>query len=280
MTDPGAVSADPMTRRVAVIGDVGGHLDELREELRRLGVEDGSDRLPPDLTVIQVGDLIHRGPDSDGVIALVDRYLSSGPGQWIQLIGNHEAQYLRQPLFEWPERVGEESIATLRRWWDTGRMRVAASVVTETEGFLVTHAGLTCDFWRRTLAAPHSPEQAAAALNSLAGTADDVLFRAGSMLQGRRADRSAGPIWAATGTELIPSWLGVVMPFSQVHGHTSMSDWSGGGLRASAAIARLTTVDPEAKHETTRLRGGRLIGIDPGHSREPRRPWRSWVVQI
>ena len=267
-------------RRVAVVGDVGGHLDELRAELRRLGADDRSDRLPPDLTVIQVGDLIHRGPDSDGVIALVDRYLRQQPGQWIQLLGNHEAQYLRQPLFEWPEQVSDESVATLRRWWEVGQMRAAASIVTETEGFLVTHAGLTSDFWRRTLAAPHSPEQAAAALNSLAGTADDVLLRAGTMLQGRRPDRSAGPIWAATGTELIPSWMGVVLPFSQLHGHTSMVDWTRGQVRASAAIARLTRVDREAKHETTRLSGGRIIGVDPGHGSEPQRPWRSWVVQV
>jgi hypothetical protein len=69
-----------MTVRVAVIGDIGGHLNELRTELVRLGAgQDG--RLPDDLIVVQVGDLIHRGPDSDGVVALVDRYLRTQPSQ-------------------------------------------------------------------------------------------------------------------------------------------------------------------------------------------------------
>jgi hypothetical protein len=46
-----------------VIGDIGGHLSELRTELVRLGA--GPDGwLPDDLIVVQVGDLIHRGPDT------------------------------------------------------------------------------------------------------------------------------------------------------------------------------------------------------------------------
>jgi hypothetical protein len=60
--------------RVAVVGDIGGHATELRAELTRLG-EDKDGRLPSDLVVIQVGDLIHRGPDSDDVVKLVDNYL-------------------------------------------------------------------------------------------------------------------------------------------------------------------------------------------------------------
>ena len=50
--------------RVAVIGDVGGHADQLRKVLRELGAE--SEQLPSDLIVIQVGDLVDRGPDSIG----------------------------------------------------------------------------------------------------------------------------------------------------------------------------------------------------------------------
>ncbi|ORA39184.1 metallophosphoesterase [Mycobacterium aquaticum] len=60
--------------RIAVIGDVGGHALALRDELTRLGAHpDGS--LPEDLLVIQVGDLIHRGPDSAQVLDLVEHYL-------------------------------------------------------------------------------------------------------------------------------------------------------------------------------------------------------------
>ena len=84
-----------MAGRVAVIGDLAGHLDELRGELVRLGADASTLRLPDDLTVVQVGDLVHRGPDSDGVVALVDRYLREQPEHWVQLAGNHEGQYVR-----------------------------------------------------------------------------------------------------------------------------------------------------------------------------------------
>ncbi|WFE98601.1 metallophosphoesterase [Micromonospora sp. WMMD964] len=43
--------------------------------------------------VIQVGDLIDRGPDSAGVLAFVWQRLADSR-RWIQLIGNHESQYL------------------------------------------------------------------------------------------------------------------------------------------------------------------------------------------
>ena len=65
----GSVPAPPpgSIRRVAVIGDVAGHLDELQTELVRLGADGATLELPAGLQVIQVGDLIHRGPDSAGV---------------------------------------------------------------------------------------------------------------------------------------------------------------------------------------------------------------------
>jgi hypothetical protein len=274
------VAADRGAKRVAVIGDVGGHADELRVELRRLGADAGDGRLPPGLTVIQVGDLVHRGPDSDGVVALVDSYLRRQPDQWVQLLGNHEAQYLREPLFEWPERVSPESVATLRRWWADGQLRAAASVVSPDEAFLITHAGLTAGFWRKTLAAPETSQQTAVALNTLVDTDDDALFRAGHMLQARKPDRAAGPIWAAPATELIPGWLSTELPFSQIHGHATMYDWRYRTFRGSREIAAITTVDEMAKHECTTLTGGRIIGIDPGHGRHPLSPWRAWEIPI
>ena len=101
--------------RVAVIGDVGGHLAALRFELFRLGADPHTGTLPPGLTVVQVGDLVHRGPDSEGVVALVDRYLREQPGQWIQIVGNHEAFYLTEPMFHWRERVTEATAASIRQ---------------------------------------------------------------------------------------------------------------------------------------------------------------------
>jgi hypothetical protein len=272
-----AGSGDDHPGRVAVIGDVAGHLDELRRELLRLGADPSTLRLPPELTVIQVGDLIHRGPDSEGVVALVDHYLTTQPQQWLQLVGNHEAQYLRPPAFEWPETLAGAAGDAIRRWWDKGQMYAAVAVETPSERYLVTHAGLTRGYWRQVLDRLVNPAQVAAALNSFIGQHDDVLFSAGHMLGGaRRPNPLAGPIWAAAGTELVPSWLDFRLPFSQVHGHASLFDWQQRQFRASPQVVGLTIVDEEAKHETTALNGGRIVGIDPGHGIEARRPWRAW----
>jgi calcineurin-like phosphoesterase family protein len=261
--------------RTAVVGDVGGHLDELTAELRRLGADPVTGRLPADLTVVQVGDLVHRGPDSAGVVALVDRYLVEQPDQWRQLVGNHEAQYLAEPLFDWPERLGGETRATLQRWWSSGLMRVAAAVTTADASYLVTHAGLTSGFWRDVLGRPGDAREAAGLLNGLPGDRDAELFRPGHMLTGRRPSRAAGPVWAAAATELVPGWRHHLLPFSQVHGHSSLYDWQQGRFRVPAGLARATRLDEEARHETTTLAGGRIVGVDPGHGRQPVRPWRA-----
>ena len=268
-----AVSGPPP--RTAVIGDVGGHLDELTAELVRLGADPVTGRLPADLTVVQVGDLVHRGPDSGGVVALVDRYLATQPGQWVQLVGNHEAQYLAEPRFDWPERLGAETATTLQDWWSRGLMRVAAPVTTARESYLVTHAGLTSGFWRDVLGRPQDVHDAARLLDGLAGSRDAELFRPGHMLTGRRPSRAAGPIWAAAATELVPGWLRHLLPFSLVHGHSSLYDWQQRRFRVPAGIARVTRLDEEARHETTTLAGGRIVGVDPGHGRQPVRPWRA-----
>lgn len=267
----------PPPGRVAVIGDVGGHLDELRAELVRLGADPETGDLPPDLTVVQVGDLVHRGPDSAGVVALVDRHLRGRPGQWIQLVGNHEAQYLAAPAFSWPERLDESTSSLIRGWWSDGLMQVAV-VVTDTDGgdLLITHAGLTAGYWRQILGAPDDAVRAADALNHLIGDHDPVLFRPGQMLTGRGPELAAGPLWAAAATELVPGWLGAGMPFDQLHGHTSLYAWDERRFAAREEIARRTTLDEPARHESTKLGGSRIIGIDPGHGRVARASWRAW----
>lgn len=262
-----------------MIGDVGGHVTDLRRELVRLGADPETGRLPEDLTVVQVGDLIHRGPDSAAVVALVDGYLTDQPGQWVQLVGNHEAQYLRDPAFDWPERLQGPTVQTLRRWWADGQMRAAVAVSSSTEEFLITHAGLTRGFWDSVVDRIVVASSVAAAINSLIGTHEDVLFHAGHMLRRGKPNPVAGPIWAAAATELVPSWLTSMLPFSQIHGHSSVYDWHHGCFYGSGDLARVTTVDEEAKHETSTLAGGRLIGIDPGHGRHAQRAWRSWVIK-
>ncbi len=269
----------PPGARVAVIGDIGGHIDALRAELARLGVpRDGTGRLPPDLVVVQVGDLIHRGPDSAGVVALVDRHLSDNPDRWIQLVGNHEAFYLRRRQFSWSERVPRGTAAVLRRWWTTGRMRPAVAIRAGTEDLLVSHAGLTRGFWHDVLGAPTDVAAAADAINALARGNGRALFRPGTMLGWRRPDHGAGPVWAAAGTEVAASWSGHQLPFSQVHGHSSAYHWESDSWHLEAALRAAVVLDRTARHVVITLPGGRLVGVDPGHGAAGRPVWRSFEV--
>lgn len=261
--------------RIAVIGDVGGHATPLRDELARLGARpDGS--LPEDLIVVQVGDLIHRGPDSAAVVDLVDRYLRMQPAQWIQLIGNHEVNYLQQPVFAWPETLSRKHTRILNQWWRSGAAVVAAAVETTTyESFLITHAGITAEFWASILGGPPTAAEAARRINDLAKSDAETVFRAGVMLGGTTAS-DVGPLWADTTTELVPGWADRHMPFSQIHGHSSISTWreDDAGV-AQPGIEALVTIDVDAKHESVHLAGGRLIGIDPDHRDTPTIPWRA-----
>jgi hypothetical protein len=260
--------------RIAVVGDVGGHAEQLRLELARLGADPGG-RLPDDLLVVQVGDLIHRGPDSTDVVNIVDHYLRHQPGQWIQLIGNHEVNYLQPPVFRWPEELSRKHIRLLKRWWRTGAVAVAAAVDTADESFLITHAGITAQFWASVLGGPSSAAEAARRINELARAGADAVFRAGVFLHGAIAS-DAGPLWADTTTELLPGWADRHLPFSQIHGHNSITSWREHDAAAPrTGIDALVTVDVAAKHETVHLAGGRLIGIDPDHRDTPTVPWRA-----
>ncbi len=277
-----AAARTPGTRptRVAVIGDVAGHIAPLRAELRRLGAHAQTERLPPDLLVVQVGDLVHRGPGSAAVVALVDRYLNEQPGQWVQLVGNHEAHYLAEPRFRWSEQLDPAAVETIRGWWAGGKMLAAVALRTSQEDLLVTHAGLTVGFWREILDRRTSAAVVADALNSLIGTHEDVLFTAGQLLGGGRPARLAGPLWAATATELIPPWVSTRLPFSQLHGHSSLVNWSDRSPQLFGPLAAATTLNVAAKHETTVLPGGRIVGVDPGHGVRPRRTWRAWEAPL
>ena len=267
----------PPPDRVAVIGDVGGHVAVLRAELVRLGADPDTGRIPEDLVIVQLGDLVHRGPDSAAVVDLVDVMLRGGQGRWVQLVGNHEAHYVADRVFEWPEELPAAAADRLRAWWSDGSMVVAAAFRAPSGDFLVTHAGLTAGFWRSVLDTPVTAAQTAARLNALAGRSDGALFRTGSMINGKRPSIAAGPLWAEAGRELVPSWFETRMPFSQVHGHSTIVDWETGELRGSAAVIHITSADPQTRHEVSRLGGGTIIGVDPCHGPEAAPVSAAWV---
>ncbi len=272
----------PRFGRVAVVGDVGGQRNALFRALVALGADPAGPTLPPDLTVVQVGDLVHRGPDSSGVISLVDRVMTEQPQQWVQLAGNHEALYLGLPQFHWPQRLPATDQELLHRWWATKRLWIAAAI--EVDGadaqYLVSHAGLTEGFWRHFLGMPGSAAGAAAGLNRLIGNVHEKwLFRTGVMVT-ESIDPAAGPMWASAPDELIPSWrqAALQMPFHQIYGHSGLLDRATGRHLGLPDRVGPFTDDPVLRHTTSTIGDRRVVGIDPGHGRRPAPAWGPLVL--
>ncbi|SDG51531.1 Calcineurin-like phosphoesterase [Lentzea fradiae] len=245
---------------IAVIGDVGGHADQLRQALRGL---------PPEVIVIQVGDLVDRGPDSLGVLDEVAPLLG---GRWVQLAGNHEAQYLPGATAFWNEPLPARGVEMLRTWWADGRMRVAAAITTGGDEYLLTHAGLTLAAWRR-LGEPASAAQAAELLNER----PELIWDMGAHAR----DESAGPLWAESGAALHEPWMryGGIVPFGQIHGHSTVVDFKHERWRCDGRVRQRTTVDWEARHVRVRVGGRLFVGVDPGHGREGAERWRPLLIE-
>jgi Calcineurin-like phosphoesterase len=259
--------------RIAVIGDVAGHADQLRQALESLGVDR---TIPPDLVVIQVGDLVDRGPSTAEVLATVGHHLKTQPAQWIQLVGNHDSQYVGGPQF-WREEIAPESAALLREWWEARLMNVAAAVHTDAgDEFLVTHAGLTVGGWR-DLGEPMTAAGAAMLLNDRPA---DLLLRGGELA----IDRGAGPLWAEAGWELHEPWMefhnqGGFVPFGQIHGHSSAFDYETHSWRAPEKVRLRASVDESSRHVVVRIGGRQFIGVDPKHNRVPAPRWRPYLLE-
>jgi hypothetical protein len=270
--------------RVAIIGDVGGHADLLRHALLALGADPADLGLPADLTVVQVGDLVHRGPDSPGVLDIAERALADQPARWIQLIGNHEAQYLPgASRFHWPEPLAPDQAERLRDWWRAGTLRVAAAVRSASLGdLLLSHAGLTLPLWRE-LGRPATAAAAAAALDALPRHPGSPLWRTGMRLGGGPPRPDAGPLWAEAGWELRQPWLhraahGRQAPFGQVHGHCALLDDAFTRWECPAEVAAITRLDPAVRHCWTPVGGHPFVAIDPRHGRVGVPSWGPLVL--
>lgn len=94
-----------------IVGDIHGELHALQELLRHLGYDD-SGHHPQSRTLVFVGDFIDRGPDSPGVVDLVQRLVESGHARAIA--GNHEINLLRHDAKDgagwfFPNRVASDT---------------------------------------------------------------------------------------------------------------------------------------------------------------------------
>ena len=82
----------PDGSRIYAIGDVHGRLD-LLERLISLIDQDDASRQPAQTYLIMLGDLVDRGPDSAGVVALIRALMEQNPK--VRLIkGNHEEIFI------------------------------------------------------------------------------------------------------------------------------------------------------------------------------------------
>jgi calcineurin-like phosphoesterase family protein len=242
--------------RVVLIGDVGGHPDHLRAALTSVGAYP---RVPDGTTVIQVGDLVDRGPDSPGVLELVATYLGEQPDRWVQLIGNHDAQYLPGRSMFYQASLEGTDIEILRSL----KMGIAAAVSTADEEFLVTHAGVSPDIWRR-VGEPMTATTAVMLLNERPDLIGDL----------------QGPLWAEAGTDVYEAWLEFrdFVPFGQIHGHSSIVSFRDRRFYCAEKVRQRASVDWEARHTRVRIGGRQFIGIDPKLGRSGAVPWSPLVL--
>lgn len=271
--------------RVAVFGDIGGHWAAFTDALTVLGMDPLSCTLPDDLTVVQVGDLVHRGPDSEKVLALASRVMHRQPKQWVQLVGNHEGIYLPDaPVFAWNRRVSPDSARLLQQWWASGKIRVATGLDTDAGPVLVTHAGLTAGLWSR-LGEPWDVRDAANLLNTLSSERPQWLFQTGRMMDRAAANPYAGPLWAEAGGELYPGWIrfaggGGAVPFGQVHGHSTAYWWDKGTWTGHPEAQPHFVPLRRARHLTGVIGGRLFAGIDPSFGTQmPGFSWRPLLFE-
>ena len=262
--------------RIAVLGDLSGHLKPLLTTLAELGVEVDDRNVPrrvtwpDDLVVVQVGDLVHKGPVSELVVAVVDA-LFRRTGRWVQLLGNHEAQYVPGGTSFWVPSIDARVGARVGEWWQEGFLRPAVAIDDARRGpVLVSHGGLTVRSWRALGEPDH--------VGVVGALADPTTHAAHVLQPGVMAARDADPgvAWTEPKQELRSPWLvhtqmGGDVPFSQVHGHAQPLLPPSKGRRVPPELRDSTGVD-DLGHVITRVGGREIIGIDPGAGGRPARP--------
>lgn len=217
--------------KILVYGDIGGHFLPLAKSLATHGVtltKLGAS-IPKDVIVIQLGDLIDRGPMSDELVHAVDNTIYESNPRWIQMFGNHEANWVtKYPQFGgFDDDTNDETKATIRQWWQDKVAKMAVGVETEEGTFLITHAGLGVRKWD-AIGTDTDILKTVRVLNG-----DNYLdaFAPGMRLGGDGTrKRPPGVAWASAVEEVYMPWVVAVregsdIPFNQVHGHTAVHNW-------------------------------------------------------
>lgn len=108
--------AGPKGKRAYVIGDIHGRLDLLDRLLEAIEADIARERKPA-TSIVFVGDLVDRGPDSAGVVERLRTYSPAGATAHF-IMGNHEEVMLRvlagdtELLSSWLRFGGDETLAS------------------------------------------------------------------------------------------------------------------------------------------------------------------------
>ena len=255
-----------------IFGDTGGHANELFTALSELGVDLKTGEIPEDIHILHVGDLVHKGPGTDRIVALVNRVASKNPERWTQIIGNHEAMHigLSKPFTKC--NCSDTTISTLISLRDSNFLKLAASVsgdnFSEIAGkdALITHAGLTNTLWREAgrLSAQGMVDHINMNLNN---------YLAAGLVPTDVYNEKAGVFWAEALHEVRGSWVksGDEAPFHQVHGHIPLFKWELGRYYEKMPTDSSILLMEYERACVSRFDEDRtvFITIDPGFSNLP-----------
>jgi hypothetical protein len=133
---PGAAKAQPAPARIVAVGDIHGDNDAWLAVARAAGLIDSKGRWAGGQTVlVQLGDVVDRGPDSLKVIHHLMKLQREAPragGRVIVLVGNHEAMNMTGDLRyvhpgEYKAFADRDSGARRERIYDANREKIEAA---------------------------------------------------------------------------------------------------------------------------------------------------------
>jgi hypothetical protein len=133
---PGATTAEPAPARIVAIGDLHGDHDAWQAIAAAAGLIDAKGHWSGgNATLVQMGDVVDRGPDSLKIIHDLQRLQKEAPkrgGKVIALIGNHEAMMMTGDLRyvhpgEYAAFVDRESKARRERFYEANKTAFEAA---------------------------------------------------------------------------------------------------------------------------------------------------------